>query len=196
MDILLKISVLVLLILVNAFFAMSEIAIITLNDNKVRKMAEDGNRKAKLIVKLTNDSSNFLATIQVGVTFAGFLSSASAAQSFTDYLFSGLTAILPMVPSSVLATGSTVVITIILAFFNLVFGELVPKKIGMQKAESISFRVVGALNVINKTLKPFVRLLSFSTNSVLRLLGMNPNGRPIGRGTSAMTGYAGPNTVF
>lgn len=175
MDILIKLSVLVLLIFVNAFFAMSEIAIITLNDNKIRKMAEDGNKKAKLIVKLTSDSSSFLATIQVGVTLAGFLSSASAAQSFTEYLFSGLTALLPMVPSGVLSTISTVVITIILAFFNLVFGELVPKKIGMQKAELISFRVVGTLNVINKLLKPFVRLLSFSTNSVLRLFGMNPN---------------------
>lgn len=176
MDILIKLSVLILLILVNAFFAMSEIAIITLNDNKIRKMADDGNKKAQLIVKLTGDSSNFLATIQVGVTLAGFLSSASAAQSFTDYLFGGLTALLPMVPPAVLSTISTVVITVVLAFFNLVFGELVPKQIGMQKAESISFRVVGILNVVNKCLKPFVRLLSFSTNSVLHLFGMNPNG--------------------
>ncbi|MDR1563807.1 MAG: hemolysin family protein [Oscillospiraceae bacterium] len=174
-NIIFKLLILVLLILCNAFFAMSEIAIITLNDNKIRKMADSGHKKAKRILALTQDSSSFLATIQVGVTLAGFLSSASAAQSFSSYLESGFAAILPNVPAAVINTISTVIITMLLSYFSLVFGELIPKKLGMQRPENISFRVIGILSFANKVLWPFVRLLSFSTNSVIRLFGINPH---------------------
>lgn len=166
--------VLVLLTLVNAFFAMSEIAIITLNDTKIAKMAEDGHKGAARISKLTADSSGFLATIQVGVTFAGFLSSASAATSFAESL-GALLAKVPFLTQSVAETIATVLITLLLSFFTLIFGELVPKKIGMTNPEAISFKVSGVLLVIKKIFTPFVWLLTKATNGVARLFGVDPN---------------------
>ena len=168
-----SVLVLILLTLVNAFFSMSELAIITLNDAKIRKMAESKHKGAAKVIKLISDSSGFLATIQVGVTFAGFLSSASAASSFAEplgKLFTGMG-----IPEGLSGTIATVLVTLILSFFSLVFGELVPKKIAMQRAEQISFRVVGVLLVIGKLFKPFVWLLSVCTNGVTRLLGFDPN---------------------
>ena len=129
-SVVLQLLVLLLLILLNAFFAASEIAIISLNDNKIKKMAEDGHKPAKKLLKLTKNTSNFLATIQVGVTLAGFLSSASAAQSFSQPLAAAL-AFLPFSAGTV-QTIATVLVTLILSYFSLVLGELVPKKIAMQ----------------------------------------------------------------
>lgn len=162
----------VLLTLVNAFFAMSEIAIITLNDTKMKKLAEGGHKSAAKVVKLTSDSSGFLATIQVGVTLAGFLSSAFAASRFAQYLVPLLQKM--KLSESAADTVATVLITIILSFFTLVFGELVPKKIGMQRAEQISYRIVDILLFVGKIFKPFVWLLSQTTNAVTRLLGFDP----------------------
>lgn len=169
-----SIVLLIILTLVNAFFAMSEIAIITLNDAKVEAMAERGHKGAKKIMKLTKDSSGFLATIQVGVTLAGFLSSASAATAFTAKL-SGVLDNLSFISPSLASTLSTVIITVILSYFSLVLGELVPKKIGMAKAEAISFKVAGVLLCVKAGTKPFVWLLTKSTNAVTRLFGINPN---------------------
>ncbi len=168
-----SIILLIILTLINAFFAMSEIAIITLNDTKVEAMAEKGHKGAKKIMKLTKDSSGFLATIQVGVTLAGFLSSASAATAFT----AKLSPVLEKIPflKDIAGGLSTVLITVVLSFISLVFGELVPKKIGMAKAESISFRVAGILLCVKAATKPFVWLLTKSTNGVARLFGINPN---------------------
>ncbi len=162
----------ILLTLVNAFFAMSEIAIITLNDTKIRKLAEGGHKAAAKVVKLTKDSSGFLATIQVGVTLAGFMSSAFAASTFAAYL-QPLFEKIGLNPS-IAGTISTILITIILSFFTLVFGELVPKKVGMQRAERISYRIVDILLFIGKAFKPFVWLLSITTNAVTRLIGFDP----------------------
>jgi putative hemolysin len=156
---------------------MSEIAIISLNDNKMEKMAEEGHKKAKKIVKLTSNSSRFLSTIQIGVTLAGFLTSASASQTFADMLvkaFEG-SAVEKVLGASVINGISVVVITLIMSYFSLVFGELVPKKIGMQKPEAISFKVVGVLLFISKVFSPVVKVLSLSTNGVVRLLGFNPH---------------------
>lgn len=169
-----SILLLIVLILVNAFFAASEIAVITLNDNKIRKMAEEGNKKAKSVLRLTKNSSRFLATIQVGVTLSGFLSSAAAAQSFAGRLADALAPLLAGVSHSFLEGASTVVITLALSYFSLVFGELVPKKIAMQRAEQLSFRFVGILNGAATAFHPFIALLTFSTNAVLRLLGFDP----------------------
>lgn len=163
--------VLLVLILVNAFFAMSELAIISLNDNKIKKLADNGNKRAAKILKLTKDSSGFLATIQVGVTFAGFLSSASASQSFGE----SLAKVLTFIPESMRLSVATFIITLVLSYFSLVFGELVPKKIAMQKSEQISFAIVSVLLVIGKLFKPFVVLLSASTNLVVRMFGIDPN---------------------
>lgn len=175
--ILLKILLLFVLILVNAFFAMSEIAIISLNDTKIERLAEEGDKKAKQIMKLTENSSNFLSMIQIGVTLAGFLTSAAAADSFTPIITQ---AILSRIPSasayeSVINTVALVLITIIISYFSLVLGELVPKKIAMQKTEAISYKIVGFLLVFMKITKPVVRILSFSTNTIVRLFGIDPS---------------------
>ncbi len=173
----LQILLLFILILVNAFFAMSEIAIISLNDAKIDKMAEEGNKKAKQIKKLTENSSNFLSTIQIGVTLAGFLTSATAAQSFAVMLTDAIakTAIINVIPRSVVSGISTVLITLLMSYFSLVLGELAPKKIAMQKPEKVSFAVVPVLLFVSKVAKPFVKILSFSTNAVVRLFGIDPN---------------------
>lgn len=174
----LKILLLFILILINAFFAMSEIAIISLNDNKIKRMAEEGDKKAKKLVKLTSDSSSFLSMIQIGVTLAGFLTSASAAENFSAPLAAALIKLFSVdspTMTGVINGVSLVLVTIIISYFSLVLGELVPKKIAIQKAESISFKVVGVLLFVKGFLKPFVKLLSASTNLVLRIFGIDPN---------------------
>lgn len=176
LSIVLKILLLFVLIIVNAFFAMSEIAIISLNDTKMQRLAEEGNKKAKQIVKLTENSSRFLSTIQIGVTLAGFLTSASASQNFADML----TEALMKTPVAQIGYGvingiSVVLITIITSYFSLVLGELAPKRIAMQIPEKVAFKVVGILNFVASATKPFVKVLSLSTNAVVRLLGFDPN---------------------
>ena len=169
-----KLVLLAVLILVNAFFAMSEIAIISLNDAKMEKMADEGHKKAKLVLKLTSNSTKFLSTIQIGVTLAGFLSSASAATSFAEMLTDAITKVVD-VPQSIIAPVSVVVIKLIISYFSLVFGELAPKRIGMQVPEKVAFAVVKPLLVISKITTPFVKFLSLSTNAVVRIFGFDPN---------------------
>lgn len=175
--IILKLILLFVLILVNAFFAMSEIAVISLNDNKIEKMAEDGHKKAKQVVKLTENSGKFLSTIQIGVTLAGFLTSASASQTFADMLSNALkgTAVYRALGAGFINGAAVVIITIIMSYFSLVLGELTPKKIAMQAPEKISFKVVGILLFFSKIFAPLVKVLSVSTNVVVRLLGFNPH---------------------
>lgn len=177
-DLLSKISVLLLLILLNAFFAMSEMAIVTLNDNKLKSMAENGDKKARRVLRLTEDSSRFLSTIQIGVTLAGFLASAVASQNFASILSDALCSwwsITEKGTVSVIYGVSVVLITLITSYFSLVLGELVPKKIAMQKSESIAFKVTPVLMFIKAVLRPVVWFLTISTNAVVRLFGLNPN---------------------
>ncbi len=176
LSIIVKIVLLFVLILVNAFFAMSEIAIISLNDTKMEKLAEEGDKKAKQILKLTENSSNFLSTIQIGVTLAGFLTSASAADSFAPIITNLLVKLIPPAANfqGVIDTVSLIVITIVISYFSLVFGELAPKKIAMQKSEKVSYKVVGILLFVMKATKPFVKILSMSTNGIVRLFGIDP----------------------
>lgn len=175
-SILVKLFILFILIMLNAFFAMSEIAIISLNDNKVRMMADEGHKQAKKVLKLTENPSNFLSTIQIGVTLAGFLTSASAASSFSEPLAKFIANLFNIHGSlSVIKGIAMVLVTIIISYFSLVLGELAPKRIGMQKCEKISFRVVGILLFIRAVMSPFIKILSFSTNLVVRLFGLDPN---------------------
>ena len=176
-SIIVQIVILFALILVNAFFAMSEMAIVTLNDNKIDKMAEQGNKKAKQIKKLTENTSSFLSTIQVGVTLAGFLTSATASQSFAGMLTDAIskTAIVNVVPMGIINGFSTVIITLIMSYFSLVLGELVPKKVAMSKPEKMAFMVAPILVFVAKVTNPIVRFLAFSTNGVLRLIGIDPH---------------------
>ncbi len=176
-NIFIKLILLAVLIFINAFFAASEIAVITLYDNKVQKMANEGHKKARQIIKLTANSSNFLATIQIGVTLAGFLASATAAQSLAGPLSDWITGLSPALNqySSAINFISVVLITLMMSYFSLVLGELVPKRIAMQKSEAISFAVVNVLRGVSTVTRPFVRLLSVSTNLVVRMFGLDPN---------------------
>lgn len=171
-----QIVLLFVLILVNAFFAMSEIAVISLNVLKVRKMAEAGNKKAAKILELSEDPSHFLSTIQIGVTLAGFLTSASAASSFSEPLATQLLKWFPALEKAenVVNGAAMVLVTIVISYFSLVLGELAPKRIAMQSSEKISFAVVGPLLMMKKVMKPFIKVLSASTNGVVRLLGFDP----------------------
>ncbi len=177
LSIVLKVLLLFVLIIVNAFFAMSEIAIISLNDTKMQRLAEEGNKKAKQIVKLTENSSRFLSTIQIGVTLAGFLTSASASQNFADMLTDALvkTPVANVIPENIISGASIILITVVTSYFSLVLGELAPKRIAMQIPEKLAFKVVGILQFIASATKPFVKVLSLSTNAIVRLFGFDPN---------------------
>ena len=163
------------LILINAFFAASEIALISLNDNKMKLMAEEGHKKAKLLVSLMGDPGKFLATIQIGITLAGFLASAFASESFADPLVKSLMAAGATIPEPVMKTVAVFLITVILAFFTLVLGELVPKRLAMQKTESIAMFVVNPLYLLSRITSPFVRFLTASTNFFVKLCGVDPH---------------------
>ena len=176
-SLLLKLFLLVVLIFMNAFFAASEIAIISLNDSKVKKMAEEGNKRAKQIVKLTAEPSKFLATIQVGVTIAGLLASAVAAESFSGPLTNWIMSLHDVLAQNEPLVGGIVlfVLTLILSYFTLVFGELVPKRIAMQKAEPFAMKVIGILVVVEKVTRFFIAFLTKSTNFFVKLFGGDPN---------------------
>lgn len=166
---------LLLLIMLNAFFAASEIALISLNDNKIRVMAGEGHKKAMLLKKLLDEPSRFLATIQIGITLAGFLASAFAAESFSGRLVELIKQTGITVADEWLKNISVVLITIVLSYFTLVLGELVPKRLAMKKAEPISMLVAGPLNFLAVVSSPFVKLLTLSTNFFVRLFGVDPN---------------------
>lgn len=165
---------LMVLIVLNAFFAASEMALISINDNKIRLMAEEGDNKARLLIKLLGEPSRFLATIQIGITLAGFLASAFASESFADPIVRLLVTAGIMIPEAWLKTASVIVITIILSYFTLVLGELVPKRIAMKKAEPIARFVANPLRVLSMIALPFVKLLTASTNFFVRLFGVDP----------------------
>ena len=175
-DPLLPIIILVILIFINAFFAAAEIAVISLSEAKLKKQAEEGDKKAKKLLKLMQSPDRFLSAIQIAITLAGFLSSAFAADSFAGPLAAwlredvGFTAI----PAGTLNTIMVIVITIILSYFSLVLGELVPKRLGMKKTESVARATVGVVSAVAKVFRPLIWFLSKSTNAVLRLLGIDP----------------------
>ncbi|WP_428910684.1 hemolysin family protein [Niallia sp. Krafla_26] len=168
---------LIVLILFNAFFAASEMALVGLNDNKIKRLAEEGDKKAKLIYNLISEPSRFLSTIQIGITLAGFLASAFAADFFAGPLAQALFDLGVPIELSVLQTASVVVITILLSYFTLVFGELVPKQLALQKAESIANLAAPPLTLLFKLCLPVVKFLTFSTNSIIRLFGVDPNAK-------------------
>lgn len=163
------------LVFLNAIFASAEIAIISVNDNKLASLAEKGDKRAIRLVKLTSQPARFLATIQVAITLSGFLGSAFAAENFSDSLVDLMVSM--GVPGNLqtLNTIAVVLITIILSYVTLVFGELVPKRIAMRKSESMALGFSGLISVIATVFAPIVGLLTWSTNLVLRLLGIDPN---------------------
>lgn len=167
--------ILLILIVANAFFAASEMALISINDNKIKLMAEEGHKQANIVLKLLKEPSKFLATIQIGITLAGFLASAFAAERFAGIAADALYEAGVPLSRGLLGTISVVVITLLLSYFTLVFGELVPKRFAMQKAEPIAMMVVRPLRWLSIITSPFVKLLTISTNAFVRLLGADPN---------------------
>lgn len=164
------------LIAVNALFAATEIAVISLNETKVRRMAEGGDRKAAKMLRMVTEPTGFLSTIQICITLAGFLGSAFAADNFSDKLVSwlindcGVSGVSP----SALDTISVIIITLVLSYFTLVLGELVPKRIAMKRPEGIARAVSGLMIGMTTVLRPVIWLLTVSTNGVLRLCGIDP----------------------
>lgn len=167
----------VILILTNAFFAATEIALISLNEVKVRRQAEEGDKKARKMLNIVEEPTGFLSTIQIGITLAGFLASAFAADNFAEPLVEWLvnTVGVTAVPLGVLNTAAVIIITLILSYFTLVLGELVPKRVAMRHTETLARKVSGVIYFLSRALKPIVWTLSASTNGVLRLMRINPN---------------------
>lgn len=168
-----QILIIVILILLNAFFAAAEIAFISLNDAKVDIMVKEGNKKAKKIKDMLVNPSKFLATIQIGITLAGFLSSAFASETFASELAPVLNNLIPQISLSVWNSIAIIVITIILSYFTLIFGELVPKRLAMKNCEKIAFASIGVIKVISNVTAPFVKFLTFSTNIVSKIFGVS-----------------------
>lgn len=162
-------------ILLNAVFACAEIAVLSVNEVKLNKLAAEGDKRAARLSRLTSQPARFLATIQISITLAGFLGSAFAADNFADRLVEAVQSTGVNINAHLLNSISVVVITLILSFFTLVFGELVPKRLAMKKAESIALALSGVISFISAAFRPIVWLLTVSTNLVLKLLGVDPN---------------------
>ena len=169
-----QIFILIILIGLNAFFAASEIAFISLNDAKIEKQAKEGNKKAKQIEKMLETPSKFLSTIQIGITLAGFLSSAFASDAFAYRLAPILNNVIP-IGVGIWQNISIILITIMLSFFTIIFGELVPKRFAMKNYEKIAFATIGIIRTISIITAPFVKLLTITTNAISKLFGVSEN---------------------
>lgn len=177
MDIVLPLLLQVVLIFLNAIFACAEIAVISMNEAKLNKLVSEGNKKAKALQRLSENPSQFLSTIQIAITLSGFLGSAFAAGNFAEMLTNWLLAIGIANEGNVgiYDSISVIFITLILSYFTLVFGELIPKRIGMRKSEGIALALAIPLNFISKIFKPIVWFLTISINCVLKIIGIDPN---------------------
>lgn len=167
------------LILLNAFFAATEIAVISLNEKKVKARAEDGDKKAIKMLRMIEDPTRFLSTIQIGITLAGFLGSAFAADNFSERLSNFLVEAFHLTTAQrgFVDTVSVILITVILSFFTLVLGELVPKRVAMRHKEKLAEAVCGIISALAVILKPIIWLLTISTNGVVRLFGIDPHAK-------------------
>ena len=177
MDIFKQILLQLVLIALNAFFAATEIALLSLNEKKVRNLAEDGDKKAAKLLKIIEDPTKFLSAIQIGITLAGFLGSAFAADNFAERLTGFLVRKFDISSGyvGVIDTLSVIAITLILSYFTLVLGELVPKRVAMKHKEKLARATVSIMSALAVILKPIIWFLTASTNVVLRLFGINPN---------------------
>ena len=165
----------IILIALNAVFASAELAVLSVNESKINRLAESGNKKARRLRKLLKEPAKFLSTIQIAITLSGFLGSAFAADGFSDPLVDWLVGLGATLSRNTLDTLSVIFITLVLSYFTLIFGELVPKRIAMKKSEALALKVSGIVSGISVLFKPIVWLLSVSTNTVLRMLGIDPN---------------------
>ncbi|MCL1857020.1 MAG: hemolysin family protein [Kiritimatiellaeota bacterium] len=171
----LSVIFIITLVLLGGFFSASEFAIIALNDAKVRKMAEEGNHRARRLLRFMDNPGRFLATIQVGNTLTGFFASALTASVFAGRVSAWVLRVFPKSPESAVHSTVMISLTILLAFFSLVFGELVPKRIAMKYSEPISMHCAGILLWISSIARPFVWLLNATSGRLLRLIGIDPD---------------------
>lgn len=169
-----QIIIIIFLTLVNGVFAMSEVALISVNENKIKVKAEQGDKKSIALSNLISDSNKFLSTIQIGITLAGYLSSAFASDAFAGQLAAWFHGLMPTISIGVLTPIAMVVVTLILSYFSIVLGEMVPKRLGMRDPEKFSYAISVFISTISVMTRPFVQFLSFSTNLVVRLLGIDP----------------------
>lgn len=176
-DILKQLFLQLVLILLNAFFASTEIALISINEKKMRSLAEDGDAKAKKLLKIIENPTAFLSAIQIGITLAGFLGSAFAADNFAEKMSGTLVTTFGISEAYIptVNTISVVLVTLILSYFTLVLGELVPKRIAMRHKEKLASAVCGVISALTVILKPIIWFLTVSTNLVLRLCGIDPH---------------------
>lgn len=176
-DIVRQLLLQLILILLNAFFAATEIAVISLNEKKLKARAEDGDKKAVKMLKMIEEPTRFLSTIQIGITLAGFLGSAFAADNFAEKLSGFIVETFAISDAHIGAvnTAAVIVITLILSFFTLVFGELVPKRVAMKHKDKLAEAVCGTISGLAVVLKPIIWLLTVSANGVLRLFGIDPH---------------------
>lgn len=165
----------IVLIALNAAFACAEIAVISINDTRLEKLAASGNKKAVKLKKLTSQPARFLATIQVAITLSGFIGAAFAADNFSEHLTALIMKTGVDLPENVLRAVSVVAITLLLAYITLVFSELVPKRLAMKYSEKLALGLAGAIRFTQIVFAPLVWLLNLSTNAVLRLFGVDPN---------------------
>ncbi len=163
------------LIVSNALFACAEIAVISMNDHKLEQLAQNGDKRASQLVSLTSQPAKFLATIQVAITFSGFLASAFAADNFSDAFVAFFIDMGIKADPRLLDAVAVVLITLLLSYVTLVFGELVPKRMAMKNPQKIALALAGLISFVAKSTSPLVWLLTKSTNGVLRLLGINPH---------------------
>ena len=174
-SLLLMILLQLFLIALNAVFACAEIAVISFNDSKLARLAAEGDKRAVRLARLTSQPARFLATIQVAITLSGFLGSAFAAENFSGPLVSWLLELGVPIPTATLEAAAVILITLILSYFTLIFGELVPKRVAMRKAEPLALGISGLISAIAKLFAPIVWFLTLSTNAILRLLGIDPD---------------------
>lgn len=170
-DLSLQILLLIALTGINAFFAASEMAVVSLNKTKISTLAQEGNKKAQNLLELMDEPNRFLSTIQVAITLAGFFASASAATGISVYLADFFNTF--SLPYS--ETIAIVIVTVILSYFTLVFGELFPKRVALQKSEQVSLASVNIIIFVSKIAAPFVKILSVSVTALLKLFHMNQN---------------------
>ncbi|MDY2987024.1 MAG: hemolysin family protein [Peptoniphilus sp.] len=152
---------------VNAFFASAEMAMVSANRNKIQTLVDEGNKKAIILKKILSDQTRFLSTIQVGITFANFFSSASAATTISRVFATQLNSL--GIPYA--QTIALVLITLLLSYITLVCGELVPKRIALTNADEVALKSATIIGIVSKFAYPFVKLLSFSTTLILKILG-------------------------
>ena len=165
-SLLLQFIVIIVLTGINAFFSGAEMSIVSVNKNKIKVMVEEGDKKAILLDNLLKEPSKFLSTIQVGITLASFFASASAATGLSQFLSVFLNKM--KVPYS--AQLSMIIVTFLLSYVTLVFGELIPKRVALRSSEKMALSSIGVIVFISKIFSPFVKFLTFSTNVVLTLL--------------------------